>query len=76
MPSCCATSAAWVSTCCRAIESCAEQRAVAREVDLARSRAAPGPARSCALGLGERDLIGPRVDLREEIALLDDLAFL
>ena len=28
-----------------------------------------------ALRLGERRLIGPRVDLGEEVALLDDLAF-
>ena len=64
-----ATSDAWVSTAARD-RVCCDQRLVAREVELRvleqRLVLASVPCACC-----ERDLIGPRVDLGEQVALLD-----
>ena len=75
MPWFCCTSAACVSTRLPRDRVLRHQRAVALQIDLGvvQRRLVLG---ELAFRLGQRDLIRARIDLGQEIALLDDLAFL
>ena len=67
------TVAAWVSSCCCGMIFSLEQALEPLEIETrVRERRLILPA--LALGLGELDLEGPRVDLREEIAAMHELS--
>ena len=69
------TSAACVSTCCWAMNSCATQVAIAHEVEL-RVLELRRVARQLPFGLRQLHLERPRIDFRQQVALVHELPFL